>query len=459
MRSSALLLATVFACVFACVASPPPEVPPVTSARVAPLPDAVDLATSLANEVGPRLAGSPGDAAAVAWGLKTMTSLGFAHVHSEPVTVPVWRRLEEAATLGNAPLAVTALGGSPSTPADGVSAEVTKVRSLDEVTSAAAGAFRDRIVFFDVTTPRARDGSGYGGGAKVRVLGPAAAAAKGALAVLVRSAGTDDGDLAHTGVTKDPDAPTIAIPSAALGRASADRLVAALVEDAKTKVRLRIRTERAADGISANVVGDVAGTEPGIVLLGAHLDSWDLGRGATDDGCGVGAVLDAAARIARAGTPRRTVRVVLFAAEENSGAGAKAYAAAHASDLHVSATEMDAGCGAPYEVRVLAGASESTTVITSAIARAVAPVPLADATAEGGADVQALRLLGVPVIDVRQDMTRYFDLHHTKGDDASAIDGPALRLAAGALYRVAVTVARADGTLAPVPEAKRKRSY
>lgn len=445
--------------VVACAAPVVPPVAPVTTARVAPLPDAVDVATALANEVGPRLAGSTGDAAAVAWGLKTMTALGFASVHSEPVTVPVWRRLQEDATLGAESLAVTALGGSPSTPTDGVSAEVTTVRSLDEVTNAKAGAYQGRIVFFDVVIARARDGSGYGAGAKVRVLGPAAAAAKGALAVLVRSAGTDDGDLPHTGVTKDPDPPVVAIPSAALGRASADRLVAALAKDAKTTVRLRIRTERAPDATSANVVGEVAGAEPGIVLLGAHLDSWDLGRGATDDGCGVGAVLDAAARVARAGVPRRTVRVVLFAAEENSGAGAKAYAAAHSSDLHVSATEMDAGCGAPYEVRVLAGPSETTSEITGAIARAVAPVPLVDATAEGGADVQALRLLGVPVIDVRQDMTHYFDTHHTKSDDASAIDGPALRLAAGTLARVAVTVARADGVLSAVPESKRKRSY
>lgn len=443
----------------ACSAPALPPVAPVTTAKVAPLPDAVDLATSLANEVGPRLAGSPGDAAAVAWGLKTMTSLGFAHVHSEPVPVPVWRRLDESATVGEAPLAVTALGGSPSTPADGVFAEVTTVRSLDEVTKAPAAAYQGRIVFFDVAIARARDGSGYGGGAKVRVLGPAAAAAKGALAVLLRSVGTGDDDLPHTGVTKDPDAPVVAIPSAALGRASADRLVAALAKDAQTKVRLRIHTERAAEATSANVVGDVVGMEPGIVLLGAHLDSWDLGRGATDDGCGVGAVLDAAARVARAGVPRRTVRVVLFAAEENSGAGAKAYAAAHATDPHVSATEMDAGCGAPYEVRVLAGPGEATTAITSAIRRAILPIPLAEATAEGGADVQALRVLGVPVIDVRQDMTHYFDMHHTKGDDAAAIDGPALRVAAQTLARVALAVARADGTLGPVPETKRKRSY
>lgn len=167
-----------------------PHVPPTP---VAP-PDAPAIAASLATEVGPRLAGSAGDPAAVAWALRTMTALGFTGVHSEPVTAPVWRRTSESASFAGAPLAVTALGGSPSTPDAGITAEVVVVHSLDDVTHAPADAFRGRIVFFDVTVVRARDGSGYGAGAKVRVLGPAAAAAKGAVAAVVRSAGTDAGD-------------------------------------------------------------------------------------------------------------------------------------------------------------------------------------------------------------------------------------------------------------------------
>lgn len=438
-------------------ASPRPPPPPPSP------PDAPALAASLADGVGPRLAGSPGDAAAVAWALRTAKELGLSAVHAEPVTVPVWRRIVEEATLEGAPLAVAALGGSTSTPADGVTAPVVRVTSLDEVTSASPDAYRDRLVFFDVPIVRARDGSGYGAGAKIRVLGPAAAAAKGALAVLVRSVGTANDDAPHTGVTKEPEPPASAVAAVALGATSADRLARAILAG-PTRITLRVRTERGADATSANVLAEARGRDPsarGIVLVGAHLDSWDLGRGAADDGCGVGAVLDAAARIGRAGGARRTVRVVLFASEENSGAGAKAYAAAHGTEPHASATEMDAGCGAAYEVRVLAGEEGETAATRAALARAIAPLPLADATAEGGADVQPLRGLGVPIVDVRQDMSAYFDVHHSQLDVAAAIDADGLRQAAATLLAVVRTLADAPGAdpLTSVPEAKRKRSY
>ncbi len=390
-----------------------------------------------------------------------MSTLGFRKVHAEPVTVPVWRRLAEEATLDGAPLAVAALGGSPSTPEAGVTAEVLRVASLEEL-AASGDAARGKIVFFDAPIARARDGSGYGAGAKVRVLGPVAAAGKGALAVVLRSIGTANDDAPHTGVTKDPEAGSTAIPSAALGAESATRLARTLAAGGSHRLTLRLRTERAPDATSANVVGDVPGTDPaasGVVLLGAHLDSWDLGRGAADDGCGVGAVLDAAAGIARAGGARRTVRVVLFAAEENSGAGAKAYAAAHATEPHLSATEMDAGCGAAYEVRVLAGDGPATRSLRGAIASAVAPVPLGDKSAEGGADVQPLRALGVPIVDVRQDMSAYFDVHHTRLDVADAIAADELRAAARTLSAVTWAVASATTELLPVPEERRKRSF
>ncbi|CAN5581893.1 M28 family metallopeptidase [soil metagenome] len=457
-KLSVLVLVTAMAC------APPSTTTPPKASGAVPLPDAPAIAASLANEVGPRLAGSAGDQAAVAWGLRTMRALGLSAVHSEPVMVPVWRRISEEASLGGAQLAVTALGGSPSTSDGGMTAEVVVVHSLDEVTAAPADAYRGRIVFFDVAIARARDGSGYGAGAKIRVLGPAAASGKGALAVLVRSVGTAGDDAPHMGVTKDPDAPTVAIPSAALGALSSDRLARAVAQDKSTKILLKLRTERLPDATSANVIGDVRakganGGIRGIVLLGAHLDSWDLARGAIDDGCGVGAVLDAAARIAREGGAKRVVRVVLFAAEENSGAGAKAYAAAHATELHVSATEMDAGCGAPYEARVLAGPSAATTALTAALAHAIDPLPIAEAPAEGGSDVQPLRLLGVPIIDVRQDMSLYFDIHHSRRDTPDAIAASDLRLSASALANVARAVANFDGALAPIPDDRRTRSH
>lgn len=419
--------------------------------------DAFAINESIANEVGPRLAGSDGDPKAVAWALHAMRALGLANVHAEPVTVPVWVRGKEEASIAGHALSVTALGGSVATPAEGIDAQVVVARSLAELSTLEDRAVAGRIVFVDAPMPRAPDGHGYGDGVGARVAGPSIAAKKGAVAFVLRSVGTDATDAPHTGVLKYDDAAP-RIPAAALSNIAANALAAALDKDGTLGLHLVLTPHALPDAQSANVVGDVVGTTSEIVLLGAHLDSWDLGRGAIDDGSGIAIVLEAA-RLAHKTKPRRTIRVVLFASEENSGAGGRAYASAHASDATVAAMEADTGCGAPMHVRWLGDPARAS--VFDPIAAALTKLHLATQamTAEGGSDVGPLRALGVPIVDVRQDMSAYFDVHHTRNDRMTAVDGATLERTAEAFAEIAWDLANVDGDLGRVPEDKRTRSH
>jgi len=421
---------------------PPPAAPPA-----APL--AYEVAARLARDVGPRPAGSPGDARAVGLMVQVLRDLGFANVRAEPVLVPVWRRKAERAELAGdpGPLDVTALGWSVSTPSQGVRAEVVEVASVDEI---ASRDVKQKIVFCNVRMERQRDGSGYGKTVGVRAKCPLEAEKGGALAALVRSVGTDDSDRPHTGSMRREGAK---IPCGALSSRSADRLHNA-GKSAPATVSLLLTTETAADAPSANVVAEAPGAHAEaraeVVVLGAHLDSWDLGRGAVDDGAGVGVVV-AAARTFLARPADRTVRVVLFAAEESSLAGAKAYAAAHADELarHAAALEIDGGTGRVTELRVLAGAP---VVLPTLLGVAPSREP-----AEGGADVSPLRALGVPILDARQDMTTYFDVHHSAADTVDALDPAALAQATSVVEGLTRFAARSDVRFARVPEDQRLR--
>ena len=421
-----------FSALVACTA-PPASAP---APQAAP-PRAYELARSLADEVGPRSVGSPGDAAAVAWALRTMQRLGFARVHAEPVTAPGWQRGVERADVVGQPLAVTALGWSP---AGDVEAEVLEVDSIAALQALEPSRVAGKIVFYNHPIERRRDGMGYGEGVATRFAGPPAAAALGAVAVLVRSVGTGGGDAPHTGAT----ARDVPLPSAALGITDAEKLHAM----PGARVHLVLGPRLLGDVQTANVVGDVLGSsKPNeIVLLGAHLDSWDLARGAVDDGAGCGIVLAAGAGLHQ---PRRTVRVVLFAAEENSGAGGKAYAAAHGSEPHVLAYEADTGSGAPWALRVTTDPAHGPAFL--AVAERVG-LPAETEPAFGGSDIAPLRALGVPVFDVRQDLTRYFDVHHTKNDVVAELDAAALARTVAVVTTVAQFAADAVGDQGRVPE-------
>lgn len=376
--------------------------------------------------------------------------MGFSNVHTEPVTVPHWERGEAScAVLSPAPqtLAVTALGGSVATPPEGIDAEVVEFPSLDALDAAPRARVEGRVVFVNQPMRRTADGSGYGEAVRSRTRGPSRAGAKGALALLVRSVGTDLSRLPHTGALRyADDAPRI--PAAALSVADAE-LVHRLAAIGPVRIHLHLGCHTEPDAQSANVVGELPGTDRAheIVLLGAHLDAWDLGRGAIDDGAGVAIALESARLAAQGDRLSRTLRVVLFANEENGLAGARAYALAHADELarHVVALEADEGDGRVLSI-AFNGGPEAAPFFDSLAAR-VGPMGVARSpeTAGGGADLSTLT--GVPRIDLGQDMSRYFDVHHTANDTPEAIDAPSLDHAVRVWREVVGALARSGSPL------------
>lgn len=379
------------------------------------------IAASLVNEVGARFAGSPGDAKAVAWAQRAMTAAGLQRIRTQPVRVPHWVRGPLKVTLDGVPLVATALGGSVATPRAGVEAPVVRVTSLDELRELPLQQVKGRIVFFDARMERSVDGAGYGSAVRVRTRGPAEAGRRGALAVVIRSIGTSEQRIAHTGRTQYDDAAP-KIPALALSNADADRLVARLAEGpARLRIRLEARTLPAAT--SANVIGEIPGETDEIVLLGAHLDSWDTTPGANDDAAGVAIALEAARLIGQLPRkPRRTIRVVLFANEEFGLDGATTYARRENLARHVLALESDLG-SAP--VRMLdAGVADAAWPQVQGIAQALMTlgVKLGVNGKSGAPDVSVLHARGVPVLAPRQDAMRYFDVHHTEADTLQSLD-------------------------------------
>lgn len=424
--------------------------------------NAFEFVQSLCDEAGPRLAGSAGDRAAVAWALRTMRAVGLQNVHAEPVKVARWERGEESARIVSPvqqPLAVAALGGSVGTPARGLEAEVVEVASLAELGKLPPGAAAGKIVFLNAPMRRSSDGRGYGETVSGRHRGAREAQKHGAVALVLRSVGTDRDRFAHTGSKSKDDRE---IPAAAISVPDAEMLHRVLADKKSARVRLVLGARSLPPVESANVVGEVTGREKPdqIVLLGAHLDSWDLGAGAVDDGAGVGIALETA-RLLLAHRPRRTLRVVLFANEEHGLEGAREYARVHSPEAgkHVVAMEADFGADAVYAVRYKGDPAARDRF--AAFARTLAPIGVErqDAKAGGGADLQPLVTLGVPVVDLLQDGSRYFDVHHTANDVVDRIDPPTLARAAAAFATAAWAAAEMDGDFGRLPDADRAEHW
>jgi hypothetical protein len=417
---------------------------------------AFEWVRGLTLEAGPRLAGTEGDRRGVAWALRTLREVGLSHVRSESFELDRWERGEAAAEILEPfpqPLVVTALGLSVATPADGLIAEVIRVPDLAALGALAPAAVAGRIVFFDKPMRRLKDGSGYNEAVDVRWSGPSAAARKGAVAVVIRSIGTSSHRFAHTGgMSNEKDAPKI--PAAALAGPDADGLAAQIATGRPVRMRLLLRTKQPGKGRSANVIGEVRGRErpEEIVLLGAHLDSWDLGPGALDDGAGCAIVIEAARRIAALPSrPRRTIRVVLFGAEEIGIIGALAYGRAHAGEMaqHVGAVEADFGTGRVFAMRSRVG--EQSLPFVRRVAELLAPLGVARGAndAQGGADLIPLRRARVPVFSLSQDGTDYFDYHHSADDTLDKVRPRDLDQAVAAFVTLAYTLADAPVRLAP----------
>jgi carboxypeptidase Q len=414
---------------------------------------AYELVESLTTEIGPRLAGTPADARAVAWAKAKFEALGFDRVTLEPVTFPVWRRGAESAQVlapYPQPLAITTLGGSVGTggPLD---AEIIRFPTLDALKAAPDGSLAGKIAFVDYRMERFRDGHGYTPASAIRGGGAVEAARKGAAALLIRSVGTDDDRLPHTGMMRYAD-DVARIPAAALSNPDADQLARMLERGAPVRVRLDIDAGTEGTYTSYNVIGDILGRErpDEFVIVGGHLDSWDLGTGAIDDASGVGIGMAAGALIKAAGRmPRRTVRVVAWANEESGLIGGKAYAAAldeAGIDAHQLVSESDFGAGRIYALR--AGVDPAAWPAIERIGTVLAPLGIVVEkdvpTAGPGPDVTPARDRGAPWAQLAQDGTDYFDWHHTANDTLDKIEPEALDQQVAAYAVLAYLAAESD---------------
>ena len=397
--------------------------------------NAMAIVTSLTTEVGPRLAGSQAEARARVWAIKTLTERGFANVRNEPFEMNAWERHEEGAEILTPypqPLAVTALGGSVSTKEDGLSAEVELFETLEDLKRAPAGSLSDRIAYVGHAMQRTQDGSSYGYFNEARTAGPSIAASKGAVGYLIRSVGTDSHRFPHTGSLRYQQG-VPRIPALALSNPDADQLER-IAGDGKTlSVRIKVDSSEVPAAQSGNVIAEVVGREvpEEIVVIGAHLDSWDLGTGAIDDGAGVGITMAALELIKDAGlAPRRTIRLVLWGAEEVGLLGAKAYRDRYEAALgqHVIGSESDFGGGRVWKVTADSRTNAGDALFAE-IARLLAPIGIApgsDNQPGGGPDLYPLIAAGVPTLRLHQDGRDYFDLHHTADDTVDKLDAASL---------------------------------
>jgi len=412
----------------------------------------------LTDRIGPRLSGSEQAAEAVRWTAEHLRRQGLA-VSLDPFPAPRWvRGVETGEILAPArqKLALTALGESPPTPEHGVSAEVVEVASLEALDALGEARVRGKIVLFNRVMKPGWDGpETYGAVGALRGRGPAQAARLGAVAALVRSLGTLSARLPHTGGTDFPkDGPEI--PAAAVAAEDAELIHRLLASGEPVKVQLVLGCRRLPDVESANVVADLRGRErpDEIVVIGAHLDSWDLGTGAVDDGAGVAMVIESLRLMKSLGlAPRRTVRGILYMSEEIRATGGRAHAESHRAELgrYVAAIEADAG-GAP-PVGFTAGVGPGGLELLAGIAGLLKGLG-ADPVQAGysGADIEPLRALGqVPVLGLRLDGTHYFDWHHTPGDTLDKVDPAELAQGAAAMAVMAYVLADMPGTLARPP--------
>lgn len=444
MRVKTLALAAVFGLPLPALA----QIDPATL-RDAALKDEIawDITEGLTTEIGPRLAGTEAEARARAWSVKKLTALGFSNVRNEPFQMKTWVRGEETLEVlapFPQPLRLTALGNSGATPASGLRGEIVYFKDLASLNAAPDGSLRGKIAFVSHDMTRTQDGSQYGAYGAVRRSGPATAARKGAAAILIRSVGTDYHRNPHAGGTGFPEGVT-PIPAAALSLPDAEQLERILKRGQPVSVKLTLTPKQIGMTESGNIIAEVPGSDPaaGLVVVACHLDSWDLGTGAFDDGAGCGIVTAAARRVMDAGKPRRTIRILWAGAEEVGVFGGKAYFEAHKSERHALAAESDFGADRVW--RVDFKLPESAKAVADRVAAALSPLGISRGrdAASGGADVGALVASGVAGIDLQQDGTRYFDLHHTPDDTLDKIDRSQLRQNVAAWTAMLAVVANA----------------
>lgn len=390
-----------------------------------------DITEGMTTEVGPRLAGTEAEARARDWAVKKLTAMGFANVRVEHFDMPVWVRRQEAAEIiapFPQPLVVTALGNSASTGTDGVTGEIVAFDSLDALRVAPVDLVQGKIVFVDHAMPANQDGSGYGQFGAPRRQGPTIASQKGALAIIVRSIGTDSHRNPHAGVMTFTDGAK-PIPAGALTNPDADQLLRILKRGQPTRLRLVLESRDLGTRQSGNVIAEVPGRDPKLppILVSGHLDSWDQGTGAIDDASGVAIAAAAAKHVMDAGRPLRTIRIVWFGAEEVGLFGGLDYRARHGKEPHYALIESDFGADRIWKVDSKLG--DARKAEAEAIGKALAPLGIVTGSFSeaDGSDIGPMLADGHPGVGLSQDGTRYFDFHHTPDDTLDKIDPAQLR--------------------------------
>jgi carboxypeptidase Q len=401
-----------------------------------------DRLAVLTDTVGNRLSGSPALDRAIQWAAAEMTRDGLENVHTERVMVPHWVRGSESAEImepAHHSIVMLGLGDSVGTPAqDGVQAEVLVVHSFEEL-DANAPAARGRIVLFNVPF------TSYGETVRFRSAGPSRAARHGAVAALVRAVGPSGLRTPHTGALQyAADAPKI--PAAAISAEDADRLQRMTDRGVHAVVRLKMEAHFEPDATSANVIGEIRGREKPdeVVVVSGHLDSWDVGAGATDDGGGCVVTWEALRMMKKLNLrPRRTVRVVLWTNEENGGRGGLAYRDQHRAELpkHVLMLESDGGVFRPLGFGFSGNDAARETV--RAIATLLTGIAADQVSAGGGgADIGPSMQEGhIPGMSLDVDGSKYFLIHHTPADTIDKIDPVEMAKCAAAVAVMAYVVA------------------
>lgn len=421
----------------------------------------------LTDSIGPRLTGSPQYAAAVQYVASELRKLGL-DVRLQPVQVPRWERGEERAELVAYPgqageaiqrLVVTALGGSVATPPEGITAEVVAVRSFDELEALGAERVAGKIVVFNQPFDQrlaeaGHAGEAYGQSVAYRSNGAVAAARLGAIASLVRSVGGAEYRLPHTGGTSYTEG-VPRIPAGALSAEDA-ALVERLAKRGPVRLRLVLTPRTLPDATDHNVIGDLKGSErpDEVVIVSGHLDSWDLGTGAIDDAAGVAVAMEVANLVKQAGLrPKRTIRVVAWAAEEPALFGSRRYVKEYASELrkHAGAIEMDLGAAHPIGIEI--GGAPSIAEVLAPVAALLrrSGAGMLRTGELAGSDIIALGIEGVPTFAPLQDTRRYFDYHHTPADTLDKVSPVELRENAAVITVLAYALANLPEMLPHTP--------
>ncbi len=413
-----------------------------------------DIVEGMTTEVGQRQGGTEAEARARGWSVAKLKSLGLTNARIEEFQMPTWVRGEETGYV-TAPfphkLHISALGNSGSTGDAGLEAEVVYFKTIEALRAAPDGSLTGKIAFVSHAMQRTQDGSSYGAFGPARFVGPNIAAKKGAAAIVIRSAGTDYHRNPHTGNTNF-EAGVMPIPAGAVSIPDAENLERIFERGKTVKMKLVLTPQNIGMQTSGNVIADIKGSNSKlpIIVIACHLDSWDLATGAIDDAAGCGIITAAALKVEK---PKRTIRLLWAGAEEVGIWGGKDYGEKHANEAHALAMESDFGAGKIWAIDFTLPASAKP--LRDSIVSALAPLGIVPRSgpAGGGADIGAIiaaQKLGI--IDLQQDGTKYFDLHHTPDDTLDKIDKAELRQNVAAWAATLSLVANYEGELKPEPK-------